>query len=76
MSDQAWAAIDKTLQRGSGHAYDQALQALKDLAEAMKLAGREFEFEHGLVKLLAVHGTRAAWMKRLAKAGFPIADIR
>jgi hypothetical protein len=25
MSDQAWAAIDKTLQRGSGHAYDQAL---------------------------------------------------
>ncbi|MGZ4960830.1 MAG: hypothetical protein ACXV7J_16440 [Methylomonas sp.] len=75
MSDQAWAAIDKILQRGSGHAYDQALQALKDLAEAMKLAGREFEFRHGLVKLLAAHGNRAAWMKRLAKAGFSIADI-
>ncbi|MGZ0079226.1 hypothetical protein [Methylomonas sp. YC3] len=76
MSDQAWAAIDKTLQRGSGHAYDQALQALKDLAEAMKLAGREVEFQHGLMKLLAAHGNRAAWMKRLAKAGFPVGDIR
>jgi hypothetical protein len=52
------------------------LQALKDLAEAMKLAGREFEFQHGLVKLLAVHGNRAAWMKRLAKAGFSVGDIR
>ncbi len=76
MSDQAWAAINKTLQRGSGHAYDQALQALRDLAEAMKSAGREVEFQHGLVKLLAAHGNRAAWMKRLAKAGFSVGDIR
>jgi hypothetical protein len=42
----------------------------------MKLAGREFEFQHGLVKLLAAHGNRAAWMKRLAKAGFSVGDIR
>jgi len=76
MSDQAWVVIDKTLQRGSGIAYDQALQALKDLAEAMKLAGREFEFQHGLVKLLAVHGNRGAWMKRLDKAGFSVGNTK
>lgn len=72
MSDRAWADIDETLQRGSGRAYDQALQGLKNLADAMKLTNRELEFRHGLVKLLAVHGSRAAWVKRLASAGFSV----
>ncbi|WP_347988389.1 hypothetical protein [Methylomonas sp. AM2-LC] len=67
-SEEAWATIDKTLQRGSGHAYDQALQALKDLAGALTQSGRESDFKHGLVKLLCVHGKRGAWMKRLADA--------
>lgn len=74
-SDMAWAAIDQTLQRGSGHAYDQALQAVKDLAEAMSQTGRKAEFQADLIKLLCVHGKRGAWMKRLAKAGIHTGEI-
>jgi hypothetical protein len=74
-SDRVWADIDQTLQRGTGHAYDQALQALKDLAEAMTQAGREAEFQACLVKLLGVHGKRGAWMKRLVKAGIKAGEI-
>jgi hypothetical protein len=74
-SDRVWTDIDQALQRGTGHAYDQALQAVKDLAEAMAQAGREAEFQAGLVKLLSVHGKRGAWMKRLAKAGIKAGEI-
>jgi hypothetical protein len=74
-SDMAWAAIDQTLQRGSGHAYDQALQAVKDLAEAMDQAGRKAEFQTSLIKLLSAHGKRGAWMTRLAKAGIQAGEI-
>lgn len=75
-SDMTWAAIDKTLQRGSGLAYDQALQALKNLAEAMGQAGRQAEFQHGLVRLLCVHGKRSAWMRRLAEAGIKVGEFK
>jgi hypothetical protein len=69
-ADDAWVAIDKTLQRGSGAAYDQALDAVKELAEALSLAGREADFRHALVRLMSTHGKRAAWVTRLTKAGF------
>jgi len=74
-SNRVWANIDQTLQRGSGNAYDEALQILKDLAEAMTQAGRKAEFQAGLEKLLSVHGKRNAWMKRLAKAGIQAGAI-
>ncbi|GAB3371090.1 hypothetical protein [Azotobacter armeniacus] len=64
-----WAGIDKTLQRGSGAAYDEALRATQALAEALAQAGRESEFRHGLDELQAVHGRRAAWTRRLVGAG-------
>ncbi|EIC28617.1 MULTISPECIES: hypothetical protein [Methylomicrobium] len=74
-SDRVWADIDQTLQRGTGHAYDQALQTMKDLAEAMTQAGREAEFQAGLVKLLGAHGKRGAWMRRLTKEGILKGEI-
>lgn len=64
-----WVAIGKTLERGSGAAYDQALQQTKELCEALAAAGREQDFRKGLHKLLRSHDQRGAWIKRLTKAG-------
>lgn len=69
-ANAAWDAIDTCLQRGSGAAYDQALNAVKELAEALALTGREAEFRRTLVQRMASHGKRAAWVARLNKAGF------
>lgn len=67
--DIIWQGIDKTLHTGSGRAYDLALQATRDLAEALSNAGREPEFRRGLVRLLSTHGKRKAWLERLRQAG-------
>ncbi|TVP80866.1 hypothetical protein [Thioalkalivibrio sp.] len=69
-ADRAWSDIDALLQRRSGAAYDEALQRLQDLAEALHAAERGPEFRRDLEKLLATHGGRPAWMERLDKAGF------
>jgi len=68
--DSAWSAIDSKLQRGSGSSYDQALRALQDLAEAYAGAKREATFQRRLVRLMAQHGKRGAWVTRLTKAGY------
>lgn len=68
--DSAWSAIDSKLQRGSGSSYDQAFRALQDLAEAYAGAKRETTFRRRLVRLMAQHGKRGAWVTRLAKAGY------
>jgi hypothetical protein len=68
--DSAWSAIDTKLQRGSGSSYDQALRALQDLAEAYSRAQREATFRRRLVRLMAQHGKRGAWVTRLTKAGY------
>lgn len=68
-TDAVWAGIDRTLQRGSGAAYDQALQSLRALAEALAQAGREREFRLGLARLQQTHDRRGAWAKRLIAAG-------
>lgn len=68
-ADDAWTAIDKSLQRGSGLAYDQALTDIIELAQALKQANRDTEFRHELKRLMVKHGKRAAWVTRLEKAG-------
>lgn len=68
--DSAWSAIDSKLQRGSGSSYDQAFRALQDLAEAYSDVKREAAFRRRLVRLMAQHGKRGAWVTRLAKAGY------
>jgi hypothetical protein len=65
-----WERIDTTLQRGSGHAYGQAFQLLQDLAEAYTCVKNEAIFRRGLVRLMAKHGNRGAWVKRLMNGGF------
>jgi hypothetical protein len=66
---EAWSAIDHSLQRGSGAAYDQALEAVQILAEALASVGRDAEFREGLARLMSAHHKRGAWVSRLAKAG-------
>lgn len=68
-SEQRWQQIDTQLQRGTGLAYDCALHLTQELAEALSQNGRESEFRRGLVRLLATHGKRPAWVARLEKAG-------
>jgi hypothetical protein len=65
-----WERIDTTLQRGSGHAYGQAFQLLQDLAEAHVCVKNEAVFRRGLVRLMAKHWNRGAWVKRLMNGGF------
>jgi hypothetical protein len=69
-ADEALEAIDKTLQRGSGAAYDAALQAVKELSEALSLSGRDAEFRDGLAQLMSKHSKRPSWIGRLIKAGY------
>lgn len=68
--DSAWSAIDSKLLRGSGSSYDQAFRALQDLAEAYAGAKRDTTFRRRLVRLMAQHGKRGAWVARLTKAGY------
>ena len=68
--DTIWSNIDKHLQRGSGSAYGQAFQALQELAEAHARSKSDAVFRRNLVRLMAKHGKRAAWVARLTKAGF------
>lgn len=67
--ESIWAGIHKTLEIGSGRAYDLALLAITDLAEALHNAGRQSEFQRGLSRLLSTHGKRKAWLDRLTRAG-------
>ncbi|SEP79517.1 hypothetical protein SAMN04244573_00470 [Azotobacter beijerinckii] len=69
-ADVVWTDIDRTLQRGTGAAYDRALQSLRALSEALAQAGREREFRLGLDRLQQSHGRRGAWVKRLIAAGW------
>ncbi|WP_119157546.1 hypothetical protein [Caldimonas tepidiphila] len=73
-ADEFWLAIDASLQRGSGAAYDEALKSLQALAEALALAGRKAEFRRGLVRLMSSHGKRTAWVVRLKRAGLMPGD--
>jgi hypothetical protein len=65
-----WERIDTALQRGSGHACGQAFQLLQDLAEAYACVQNDAAFRRGLVRLMAKHGNRGAWVKRLMNGGF------
>ncbi|WP_245965065.1 hypothetical protein [Trinickia dinghuensis] len=68
--DSTWSTIDSKLQRGSGSSYDQAFRALQELAEAYASVKRDTIFRRRLVRLMAQHGKRGAWVARLTKAGY------
>jgi len=64
-----WESIDKTLQRGTGGAYEQAEKAVQELSEALALTGRQAEFRSALARLMQTHDKRPAWVSRMRKAG-------
>lgn len=69
-ADAIWESIDKTLQRATGGAYEQAEKAVQELSEALALTGRQAEFRSALVRLMQSHDRRPAWVSRMRKAGW------
>lgn len=64
-----WGEVETQLSRGSASAYDRALTRVRDLSDAMRLAGQQDEFRQRLAILMRGHGQRRVWVKRLQEAG-------
>ena len=65
---KAWKAVDERVQVGSGKAYDEACQALVDLAEAYARHASRQAFDAELRRFMAGHGQRKSLVQRLVKA--------
>lgn len=65
---KAWQAVNQRVQVGSGKAYDEACQALVDLAEAYAKHASKQAFDAELRRFMAGHGQRKSLMQRLVKA--------
>ena len=66
---KAWESAQKTVERGSGLAYDEACRALVDIAEAYALHKSRKDFQRKLKKFMKGHLRRKAFIQRLVKAG-------
>jgi hypothetical protein len=66
---KVWKAVQQTVERGSGPAYDEAGRALVDLSEAYSLHASKKRFREDLKKFMAGHMRRKALIQRLVKAG-------
>jgi len=66
---KAWKAVQQTIERGSGLAYDEACRTLVDLYEAYSLQANRKIFQQELRKFMAGHMRRKALIQRLEKAG-------
>jgi hypothetical protein len=66
---KAWGAVREPVERGSGRGYDEACQALVDLAEAYALFSTVTQFQKELKKFMAGHTQRKALIQRMVKAG-------
>jgi hypothetical protein len=66
--DKRWAHIDEWASRATASGYEQAVQALVDLAEAYTLTSSREKFDHALRRWLTRHATRPALMRRLKAA--------
>ncbi len=66
---KAWKSVQRTVERGSGSAYDEACGALVDLSEAYALHASKERFQEELKKFMADHMRRRALVQRLVKAG-------
>jgi hypothetical protein len=66
---KAWKSIRKTIQRGSGLAYDEACSALVDISEAYALHASKKQFREELKNFIVEHMRRKALIQRLVKAG-------
>jgi hypothetical protein len=66
---RVWKSIQKTVERGSGLAYDEACRALVDISEAYALQKSRKCFQEEMKKFMADHIRRKALIQRLVKAG-------
>lgn len=66
---KAWMSVQKTVERGSGLAYDEACRTIVDLSEAYALHASWKHFQEELKKFMADHTRRNALIQRLVKAG-------
>jgi hypothetical protein len=65
---RAWKSVQRTVERGSGSAYDDACRALVDLSEAYTVHASNTRFQEELKKFMADHMRRKALVQRLVKA--------
>jgi hypothetical protein len=66
---KAWNGIQRTVERGSGLAYDEACRALLDLSEAYSAHASSMAFRQELGKFMAGNQRRKALVERLVRAG-------
>ena len=66
---KAWKSVQKTVERGSGPAYDEACRALVDISEAYALHTGRKDFQRNLKEFMKDHLRRKAFIQRLVKAG-------
>ena len=67
--DSCWSAVDRTAERGTASAYQEATQALVDLSEAYALQASRAEFDAHFRGFAERHGRRTALVRRLKSAG-------
>jgi hypothetical protein len=65
----AWKAVQQSVERGSGLAYEEACRALVDLSEAYSVHVSRKTFQQELTKFMAGHVRRKSMIQRLVKAG-------
>ena len=66
---KAWKLVQKSIERGSGLAYDEVCRTLVDLSEAYALHASRKRFQEEMKKFMADHMQRKALIQRLVKAG-------
>jgi len=67
--DERWLALHQQAERGSASAYEQAVRALSDLAEAYAIVSDRKTFDRELRRFLVRHAKRGALLRRLTEAG-------
>jgi hypothetical protein len=67
--DKLWLALHQQAERGSASAYEQAVRALSDLAEAYAIVSDRKTFDRELRRFLVRHAKRGALLRRLTEAG-------
>jgi len=68
-SASAWTSAQRTVERGTAAAYDEACRLLVDLSEAHAAHAGNKSFREELKKFMTGHGRRKALVQRLVKAG-------
>ena len=66
---KAWKSVQRTVERGSGSAYEEACRALADLSEAYTVHANNERFREELKKFMVDHVRRKALVQRMVKAG-------